>query len=62
MVWDPGPTGAEDGRLGKILANGNGEPEYVRVKMGLFGSNSVLLPVLAVAVDDERRTLALEVG
>ncbi len=48
---------AEDGRLGKILANG--EPEYVRVKMGLFGSNSVLLPVLAVAVDDERRTLAL---
>jgi hypothetical protein len=59
VVWDPGPTGAEDGRLGKILANGNGEPEYVRVKMGLFGSNSVLLPVLAVAVDDERRTLAL---
>jgi hypothetical protein len=46
-------------QLGKILANGNGEPEYVRVKMGLFGSNSVLLPVLAVAVDDERRTLAL---
>jgi hypothetical protein len=33
------------GEVGKGLASGDGEPEYVRAKTGLFGSASVLVPV-----------------
>jgi len=38
--------------------NGRGEPEYIRVKAGLF--KTVLIPVQTVAADEERRALVLQ--
>lgn len=53
------PLGQEIGRVDKVFGNGDGEPQYVRVRMGLFGQRLVLIPVLDVAVDHERRSLTL---
>jgi hypothetical protein len=54
------PIGRRIGRTERVFANGGGEPEYIRVKMGLFGLKRVLLPVQSVAVDEERRALVLQ--
>ena len=54
------PIGRRIGRTERVFANGGGEPEYLEVKMGLFGLKSVLLPVQSVAVDEERRALVLQ--
>ncbi|MDQ3999679.1 MAG: PRC-barrel domain-containing protein [Actinomycetota bacterium] len=57
-VYDP--EGQKIGNVKELYANAGGEPEYVRVKTGLFGSRGVLIPIGFVAVDDERRTLTLQ--
>jgi hypothetical protein len=44
----------------KLFVNWNGEPEYIRVRMGFFGFKSVLLPVQNVAVHEQRRILVLQ--
>ena len=54
------PRGRKIGRAEKIFLNGSGEPEYIRVKTGLFGFKRVLIPVQAVAMGEERRTLVLQ--
>ena len=54
------PRGQKIGRIERIFLNGRGEPEYIKVKMGYFGFKSVLIPVLSVATDEERRTLLLQ--
>ena len=54
------PLGKKVGSVEKIFVNGGGEPEYVRVKVGLLGLRSVLLPVEHVAVEEERRALLLK--
>jgi PRC-barrel domain len=54
------PRGQKIGRAEKVFLNGSGEPEYIRVKTGLFGYKTVLLPVQAAAVDEERRALVLQ--
>lgn len=54
------PEGRKIGVVGELFANGSGEPEYVRVKMGLFGLKSALIPVQLVALDSERRTMTLQ--
>jgi hypothetical protein len=54
------PRGHKMGRAEKLFLNGRGEPEYVRVKMGLFGIKTVLIPVQTVAADEERRALVLQ--
>jgi PRC-barrel domain protein len=54
------PRGQKIGRAEKLFLNGSGEPEYIRVKMGLFGSKTVLIPVQTAAVDEERRALVLQ--
>ena len=54
------PRGQGIGRTERIFLNGRGEPEYIKVKMGLFSFNSVLLPVQSVAVDEEQRVLVLQ--
>ena len=51
--------GQRIGRAEEIFANANDEPEYIRVKMGLFGSKSVLIPVKLAAADVERRVIEL---
>ena len=52
------PRGQKIGRAEKLFLNGSGEPEYIRVKTGLF--KTVLIPVQAVAADEVRRTLVLQ--
>ena len=54
------PLGKKVGRVEKLFVNGGGEPEYIRIKMGVLGLKSVLLPVLYVTVDEERRVLTLQ--
>ncbi len=53
------PLGQRIGRAEEIFANANDDPEYIRVKMGLFGSKSVLIPVKLAAADVERRVIEL---
>jgi len=54
------PRGHKIGRAQKIFLNGRGEPEYISVKMGLFRTKAVLIPVQTVAADEERRALVLQ--
>ena len=54
------PRGQKIGRAERIFLNGGGDPEYIRVKMGLFGIKTVLIPVQTVAADEERRALVLQ--
>ncbi len=52
--------GRRIGSVKELFANASGEPEYVRVRISLFGPKSVLIAVGFVVVDDERRTLTLQ--
>ena len=55
------PEGRKIGSVKELFTNAYGEPEYVRVRMGLFGLRSALIPIgFAVAIDEERRTLTLQ--
>ena len=54
------PRRQKIGRAESFFLNGSGEPEYIRVKIGLFGLKRVLIPVQTVAVDKERRALVLQ--
>ncbi len=54
------PQGRTIGSVKELFTNAYGEPEYVRVRVGLFGLKSVLIPTGFVTVDDERRTLTLQ--
>ena len=54
------PRGQKIGRAEEFFVNWSGEPEYIKVKMGFFGFKTVLIPVQAVAADEERRTLVLQ--
>jgi len=54
------PRGHKIGRVEKLFVNGSGEPEYIKVKTGLFGFKTVLIPVQSVAADEERRALVLQ--
>lgn len=54
------PEGRKIGVVVELFANGSGEPEYVRVRMGLFGMKNALIPVQLVALDGERRTMTLQ--
>lgn len=54
------PRGRNIGRTERVFLNGNGEPEYIGVKVGLFGFKTVLLPVQSVVADEERRALFLQ--
>ena len=54
------PSGRRIGRTERVFPNRRGEPEYIRVKMGLFGLKTLLLPVQSVVVNEERRALVLQ--
>ncbi len=54
------PEGRRIGSVKELFTNAYGEPEYLRVRMGLFGLKSVLIPIGFVAIDEERRTLTLQ--
>ncbi len=54
------PLGQKVGSVEQLFVNPRGEPEYIRVRMGLLGLRSILLPVESVAVDEKRRVLFLK--
>lgn len=54
------PLGKKIGSVEKLFVNEKHEPEYVRVKMGLFGTKLILIPVGFVEIDEERLTLTLK--
>jgi hypothetical protein len=43
-----------------VFANSDGEPVYIRVRIGYFGMRAVLIPVQFVETDEERKTLVLK--
>ncbi len=57
-VYDP--LGQRIGTAEKIFVNKPGEPQYIRVKMGVFGWKSILIPVESVAVNPGRKAITLE--
>ena len=54
------PEGRKIGVAKEVFATGKGEPEYVRVGVGMFGMKTVLIPVQLVALDEQRRTMTLQ--
>ena len=54
-VYDP--LGQKIGSAEEVFVNRDGEPGYVRVRIGLFGMKSVLIPVQFVVTDEVRKTL-----
>ncbi len=54
------PLGQKLGTVESVFVNRDGLPEYVRVKFGVFGLRSVLIPVLSLKPDQAQRTLTLE--
>lgn len=54
------PLGQKLGRVESVFVNRDGLPEYVRVKLGVFGLKSALIPVQSLKPDEARRTLKLE--
>ncbi|MDP9476128.1 MAG: PRC-barrel domain-containing protein [Actinomycetota bacterium] len=54
------PRGRKIGSVAELFFNDFDEPEYINVKMGLFGSKTVLIPVVSVFVSEEQRTLVLQ--
>jgi PRC-barrel domain len=53
------PKGRKIGRVKEFFTNARGEPEYIMVRVGLFGMRSVLIPVGFVSVEEGQRTLTL---
>jgi hypothetical protein len=53
------PLGQRIGSAEEVLADVNGEPRYVKVKLGLFGLQTALIPVRLVAADTRRCVLML---
>jgi hypothetical protein len=47
------------GSVEELLVNAGGEPVYVRVRVGLLGLRSVLVPAQSVLIDERRRILQL---
>jgi hypothetical protein len=43
-----------------VFANSDGEPVYIRVRIGLFGMKTVLIPVQFVDTDKVRKTLFMK--
>ena len=50
-------AGGKVGEVGEIFVDEDGRPEYVGVNMTLSGVGSSLIPLEAVRVDEERRTI-----
>ena len=52
--------GQKIGSVERLFVNERGEPEYIRVKMGLLGLKSALIRVQFVEVQREQRIIALQ--
>jgi PRC-barrel domain len=57
-VYDP--VGQKIGIVERVFANPDGEPVYIRVRIGFFGMRAVLIPVQFVETDEVRKTLVIK--
>jgi hypothetical protein len=57
-VFDP--LGQKIGRAEEVFVNWDGEPGHIRVRIGLFGTRCVLIPVQFVKTDEDSKTLVLK--
>jgi hypothetical protein len=57
-VYDP--VGRKIGIAESVFANSDGEPEYIRLRIGPFGMKTVLIPVQFVETDEVRKTLVIK--
>ena len=57
-VYDP--LGQKFGRAEEVLVNPDGEPVYIRMRIGRLFTKTVLIPVQFVEPDEERKTLVLK--
>jgi hypothetical protein len=57
-VFDP--LAQKIGIAESVFVNWNGEPDYIRVRLGFFGMKSVLIPVQFVETDEKKKTLVLK--
>jgi hypothetical protein len=53
------PLGQTLGRVERMFCYRDGEPQYVRVRAGLFGKRPVQIPVMDAAVDHGTRAITL---
>ena len=54
------PLAQKIGRAEEVFVNWDGEPGYIRVRIGLFGTRCVLIPVQFVKTDEDSKTLVLK--
>jgi hypothetical protein len=54
------PLGQKIGRAEEVFVNWDGEPGYIRIRLGFFGMKSVLIPVEFVETDEKKETLVLK--
>ena len=57
-VYDP--VGERIGSAEEVFMNRDGQPMYVRVRIGILFSRTVLIPVQFVETDDEGKSLVLK--
>jgi hypothetical protein len=57
-VYDP--VGQKFGSAEEVFGNRDGELVYIRVRFGLLGMRTVLIPVQFVETDEERKTIVLK--
>lgn len=57
-VFDP--LAQKIGRAEEVFVNWDGEPGYIRIRLGLFGMKSVPIPVQFVETDDKNKALVLK--
>ena len=53
------PMACRIGRVERVFGNRAGDPRYIRVRTGFLGRRLVLIPVVGVRVDHERKTVTL---
>ena len=57
-VYDP--VGHMIGTAERVFVNPDGEPAYIRVRTGFFGTRVVLIPMQIVETDEQRKALYLK--
>jgi hypothetical protein len=53
-------VGQKIGIVESVFANPDGEPVYIRVRIGFFRMKTVLIPVQFVETDKVRKTLVIK--
>jgi hypothetical protein len=53
-------VGQKFGSAEEVFGNRDGELVYIRVRFGLLGMRTVLIPVQFVETDEERKTIVLK--